>query len=138
MIDGVHRLTVLVMALLLAGCAGDDTAGAPAPTTDPPFTAPAGFEEPGSVAVSPGCAAAMSAAADEPDIDAAEPLIAATTEVCDSADEWVEALRQYPGAFGLTDDAVITTLELQIVCFDNDVDPSSPVCTDADAQGYLE
>src|SRR6478609_2998361 len=47
------------------------------------------------------CRTAVSAAADEPDADAADPLIHASLSACRSADEWLDAVREFPASMGL-------------------------------------
>lgn len=79
------------------------------------------------------CLVGMSAAADEPDPDAAEPLLEETLYSCLTADEWLSALREFPGAMGLVDGAEVGVLELQSACIYRE----STVCLDAAERGML-
>lgn len=80
------------------------------------------------VQVSAGCAEAAQAAADEPDVDRAEPLIAATLDACTSVSEWMSAIETYPGVMGMTEGYIPQLLDVQSACYSY---PSTAVCTDA-------
>jgi hypothetical protein len=80
------------------------------------------------------CRIAMTTAADETDITAAEALVVATLDACQTADEWLAALREYPEALGLTEFAELTDLDLQTACYGNG---ATAVCADAARQGRL-
>lgn len=84
--------------------------------------------------VSAACVESMETAAAEPDNIAAEPLIVDTLSACGSADEWLTALEEHPGAMGLTERAEIGDLDLQSACYDNG---DTPVCEDAASNGRL-
>lgn len=97
--------------------------------------------EPYAITAEPsiGCLDAMAVAADETDPSAADPLIVATLSACQTSDEWLAALREHPGALGLTDGAVGTNresddLSLQVVCYAN---ADTPVCQDAADAGRV-
>lgn len=77
----------------------------------------------------------MSTAADEPDSTAAEPLITATLSECQSIDEWIGALRQFPAAMGLKDESFVDEISVQSACYGHE---STPTCSDAAARGMLD
>src|SRR5690606_8028337 len=81
------------------------------------------------------CRTAVSTAANEPDADAADPLIHASLSTCGSADEWLDAVREFPASMGLNHRAEIGALELEIACFGWE---HTPVCVDAIAKGMVE
>ena len=62
------------------------------------------------------CLSAMRAAADEPDPEAADPLIKETAYACETSEEWEAALAEYPGALGLTERADLSQ-SISIVCY---------------------
>lgn len=66
----------------------------------------------------------MSAAADETDFEAADPLIHESAYSCESPEEWEAALAEYPGAMGLTDRADLSG-SIDVVCFQA---PDAPSC----------
>jgi hypothetical protein len=59
------------------------------------------------------CVEKMMEAAHESDGDLAEPILAATLDVCDSEDAWNGALNMYPQAFGFDD---TTGTEFSLLC----------------------
>lgn len=63
-----------------------------------------------------------------------EDSITRTLEKCQTADLWVEALTQRPGAMGLNERAEIGDMDLQVACFRN---AETPVCKDAHEQDRL-
>ncbi|MDZ5077881.1 hypothetical protein [Nesterenkonia sp. HG001] len=93
----------LLAAASLTACAGDESEDA-GPSAE--------------------CLDAMSAAADEPDPDAADPLIKDTAYACDSPEEWEAALAEYPGAMGLTERADVSG-SINTVCYSV---PDAPAC----------
>ena len=123
------------LALALIACsrspqpAATDTPIAPSSQTKAAATA-------GRTSITPssGCQQAMQAAAAEPDSARADPLIRATLDECSSADEWLAALNDYPGAMGLTAKADIGDRELQSACYGSE---HRTVCLDAKASGRL-
>jgi hypothetical protein len=136
-----HRLAVVVAAVLvLSGCAqgepvADHTFTFSIPKTPTNPTSPTASFEWNRVAVSAGCAAAFKAAeeemvATEGGVDTA--LIQTGTD-CPSVDEWLSALQDRPGAFGMTANASIDPqIELSALCWPaRDI----PVCHDADSRG---
>ena len=84
----------------------------------------------------------MVEAANEADFDQSNRLLAATVEACDSADEWIQALRDHPEAFGLTQQLDISAGEhwIRVICSRDggEYETESPTCADADAQGLLD
>lgn len=76
----------------------------------------------------------MAAAAAESDSAMADPLIRRTTFACNSADEWLGALREYPGALGIAAEHV-GPVDLQAVC---PPESESPVCADARVRGLFD
>lgn len=79
-------------------------------------------------APSDACLDAMSTAADVPMTEDIGPYIAETLNVCETSEAWLEALREHPGAMGLTERAEIGQLDLEVACYD---DAETPVCIDA-------
>ncbi|MCC9173806.1 hypothetical protein [Arthrobacter sp. zg-Y179] len=55
-------------------------------------------------------------------------------EACNSADEWLAAGKQNPGALGFTHPDAIDETVLGVFCYGDDV-TSTPVCVDAAAKG---
>ena len=70
------------------------------------------------------CLSAMRAAADEPDPEAADPLIKETAYACETSEEWEAALAEYPGAMGLTERADLSQ-SINTVCH---FSPDAPAC----------
>lgn len=66
----------------------------------------------------------MSAAADEPDPEAADPLIKETAYSCETAEEWEAGLAEHPGAMGLTEQADVSG-SVATVCYSV---PDAPAC----------
>ncbi|NWN88171.1 MAG: hypothetical protein HLX51_06465 [Micrococcaceae bacterium] len=83
---------------------------------------------------SAACLDSMQTAAAETDPVAADPLIIETLSACETADEWLAALDEHPGAMAYTDDAEIDDSALITPCY---AQPDTPVCEDAEAQGRL-
>lgn len=75
------------------------------------------------------CNTAMERAASERDSARAEPLIDATLDACQSAEEWLTALRDHPEAMGLTSRATIGEVDLQSACVPRN--SNTRVCKDA-------
>jgi len=126
-------LLLLAGAPLLAGC----TEEADVNETDVNEAA-VDTDEADDVGASIQCRDSMREAADEPDPDAADPLIFATLSACSNADEWLAALREYPAAFGLTERAEIGALELQLACsYSDPATPETSVCVDAVNRGLI-
>jgi hypothetical protein len=73
------------------------------------------------------CVESMRTAAAEKDSTKAEPLIAATLDACSTGDEWLNALREHPGAMGLTERATIDESSAEIACY---AYPDTAVCRD--------
>jgi hypothetical protein len=109
----------LLAIVLVAGCGDDGDGGQPA-----------------NPEVSSECLEAMDTAAAELDPDRADPLIIETLSACSSADEWLAALEERPGAMGLTERATIDDGSLEVACF-ADGAAGTPVCDDAEADGRL-
>lgn len=109
----------LLAIVLVAGCGDDGDGGQPA-----------------NPEVSSECLEAMDTAAAELDPDRADPLIIDTLSACSSADEWLAAPEEDPGAMGLTARATISDVSLDVACA---ADPAAgtPVCEDAEADGRL-
>lgn len=130
-------LAAVAGVVLLAGC----TAPVPTPpaASSPSATAPApppAFE---TVPVGEACAAAMKAAAEIPDEDAAAFEFSATVSACGTMDEWGSALRQNPGALGLETvaDADIA-LGIELTCLQAATEGAiTPLCAEARDAGYL-
>lgn len=80
------------------------------------------------------CLGAMETAAAELDSAAADPLIIATLSECGTADEWLAALEQHPGAMGLTERAEIGDFNLLAACVGQ---LETPVCADAAEKGRI-
>jgi hypothetical protein len=99
-------VAVLGAGLALSACSGADEANEP----------------------SGECLDAMEMAAAETNVEAADPLIGDTLSACSSADEWLAALEEHPGAMGLTARAEIGNMDLEVVCWGNE---GTPVCQDA-------
>lgn len=95
----------LAVAAALAGCSGGNDDG------------PRG-----------ACLDAMSAAADVPMTEDIGPYLTETLNTCETSEAWLEALREHPGAMGLTERAEIGQLDLEIACNEN---ADTPVCIDA-------
>lgn len=110
-------------ALALAACGND---GEPAASSTPSSK---------SVEVSAACSDAMQATAAELNLKQADELIFASLDVCQSADEWMSALRSYPGAIGVRDATFIDDSSLNIVC--GPEQNSTAVCSDASARGFI-
>lgn len=87
------------------------------------------------VSVSEECDQAMRAAAAEPDLDRADPLIARTLNACSSVDEWLAALERHPAAMGLNHRAEIGDVDVLAACRPSDRD--TPVCRDAADRGII-
>lgn len=87
------RAIVVAVSVVLAGCgtAGED--------------------------VSAECVESMRVAAAESDPSRADPLIGATLDACKTAEEWLAALREHPGAMGLTERATIDEATLEVPCW---------------------
>jgi hypothetical protein len=109
----VRGFAALGLALVLAGCGS-----------------PGGESEP-----SAECINLMSSAAAAPVVadEEVQELIESLT-VCETAEKWLEAVRREPGAMGLTEDADIGDLELQVACYGQE---GTPVCRDAADAGRL-
>lgn len=76
----------------------------------------------------------MKKTAAESDSDRAGPLIKNTLSVCQSAQDWLVALRQYPAAMGLTKRADLSSNTLETPCYSW---PKTPVCNDAKRQNLI-
>lgn len=142
----MSRLLLAVAGvLLLGGCtatppvstpAAPPSPSAPSPSATAPAPPPV-FE---TVPVGEGCAAAMKAAAEIPEEEAAAFEFSATVSACTTMDEWGSALRQYPGALGLETvaDADIA-LGIELTCLQAATEGAiTPLCTEARDAGYLD
>jgi len=85
------------------------------------------------VKLSTPCDQASAAAAAELDSTKADPLISASLYGCSTADEWMTALETYPGILGMMSPYTPIVLDLQSVCFGENLD--APVCHDAASIG---
>jgi hypothetical protein len=56
-------------------------------------------------------------------------------EDCETADEWLAALRQVPGAMAVKDANFVSNLDLKVACFGHE---QTPVCQDAADDGRRE
>lgn len=134
-----------MIGFVLSGCGGAPNGAQPAPP--PTSTAPAVSAAPSptgpahqqstppiELSASIGCLAAMKKAAAETDPDRADPLIDKTLSACESAEDWLIGLREYPGAMGLTERADLGSDPLEVPCYNR---PKTPVCTDAKRQGLI-
>lgn len=131
-------LAAVAGVVLLAGC----TAPVPTPpaVSSPSATAPAPPPVFETVPVGEACAAAMKAAAEIADEDAAAFEFSGTVSACASMDEWGSALRQYPGALGL--ETVADTdiaLGIELTCLQAATEGAiTPLCAEARDAGYLD
>ena len=81
------------------------------------------------------CMSAMRTAVAARGPSEANRLTAATLSDCSTAEEWLEALREYhPTAMESESRAEIVRLELQVACMNHE---DTPVCTDAADNGLL-
>lgn len=104
---------VLVVASLLAACGGVDSIDAP----------------------SAECIELMHEAEAAPIVaDREVQALVDSLTACETADQWLEGIRQVPGAMGLTERAEIGDLDLQVVCYGHE---ETPVCKDAAEDGRL-
>lgn len=90
---------------------------------------------------SAGCLAAMEALANtsyEATEDAQNAAVAATTEACASAGEYIVAFKEYPEAWGMSSatfiDGTAALITIQSACF---MSTDAPMCLDAAANGLL-
>lgn len=74
---------------------------------------------------STACIEDMEEAATISDPAAADPVLVRTLASCETAEQWLEALRRNPGAMGLNERAEIGDLDLQAACFGHE---DTPVC----------
>lgn len=90
----------------------------------------------GDAVASAPCIAAFREA-EAADFEAADAKIAITLTACSGYDEWLAALHQHAGAFGMEDYAPnLGPLEVEIACRDDGSrHEGSPVCVDARAKG---
>lgn len=84
------------------------------------------------VVVSAECSEASMLAAEEIGSEKAELLIQRTLEECESLDEWLSALEEYPGVMGMVDGYIPSVTEVQSACIFHS---STPVCRDAADRG---
>lgn len=80
------------------------------------------------------CRDAMQTAAAEEDMEKASPLISASLSACESADEWLAALEEYPAAMGHAEAAEVGDIDLRAACGHG---RGTPVCEDAVEDGRL-
>ncbi len=104
----------LVLCASLTACGSSDGEGNTGPTA--------------------ACLASLKAADDLPIDVNANAAIAESLSACQTADEWLSALRVHPGAMGMADPTKIGSLDLQVACNKN---MSTPVCEDAAARDLL-
>jgi hypothetical protein len=97
-------MTVAAAALALTSCSSPGTADGP----------PA------------ACLDDMRAAANEPDSTRADPILISSLTSCQTADQWLDALRRYPAAMGLNGPDAVGPIDLQAACGPH---PNTPVCT---------
>ena len=109
-----------VTSLALAGCSApaNEVESSPAPTQ------------------ANECKDAMFAAAAIPADQEADAELEATASACRTVDEWIEAVQEYPAAYGMNEltDADMP-LYIQSLCYGLE---STPMCVDAEANGYLD
>lgn len=84
--------------------------------------------------VSKRCMRSMRRAANESDIEKADPLIVASLDACKSAAEWLTALRRHPAAMGLMAAVDVGETDLIAACGSN---RRTAVCRDAAQRGQL-
>ena len=78
----------------------------------------------------------MQLAASELDSTKADPLIIETLTACQDADEWLEALREHPGALGRASRGDVDDSALYSACLDP-ADQDTPYCRVAAADGRI-
>lgn len=83
---------------------------------------------------SDACSSAMQLAAAETGYEESERLLIATLSTCDTAEEWMEQLKTYPGAIGVVDESAVNEDDFVLVCWDHS---DTPVCKDAVATGRM-
>lgn len=79
------------------------------------------------VEVSVECLSASKRAASEVDSEAAEKLIRRTLEACQSTNEWLSALAEYPGVMGMEDGYIPSATDIEVACM---VHSDTAVCAD--------
>lgn len=138
-------LSVLVGVLLLAACGGAPSASrTPTEPTSPRTTSvwststnpvvATGAPAPAANA-SAECQAAMRTIAAGPDVAATDPTMTATLTECKDVPEWLRAVSENPGAFGLSPGTEVGIIEVEIACTAQNRE--LPVCADAARRGLL-
>ena len=80
------------------------------------------------------CRDAMQTAAAEEDMEKGSPLISASLSACESGEEWLAALEEYPAAMGHAEGAEVGDIDLRAACGHA---RGTPVCEDAVEDGRL-
>lgn len=120
-----------VAALLLSGCGSNGSNSQPIPLDQ---IIDSESSEPEEDLASSKCRDALAAAARETRYERSEQLIVDSLSICQTADEWMEMLKAYPGAMGMTDESFINDDDFVFACFDN---PQTAVCRDAVETGRM-
>lgn len=127
--------SAMAAALLIAGCGGgsatqaDDSAPTSALATE--ADSERGQADRRSAPPSPECLDDMEEAAGEPDGEAAQPILVRSLTSCETADQWMSALRRWPAAIGLKDASFLHGDEVDSACISA---PDAPVCRDLEDQ----
>lgn len=130
----VKTTVVMILALTAVGCASpaEEMAAPPGASLESQFTP----REPDSIQPSVACNVALKVAAEVEELDNNDELFSSLSE-CETADDWIAALRENPGAGGTTSySGAEAARYLWLVCgsFGSDALP----CVDGVTKGYFQ
>lgn len=128
-------VAALLLSLLLTSCGStQDPAGDE--TSEPPATSQFVPNEPKTVQPTVTCSEALRAAAEVEEVDNNAELLASLTS-CETADDWIAALQQNPGAGGRTSYSPAEAARfLWLNC--GSLEPNAAVCIDGIEKGYFK